>query len=53
MRSKLWDSAHHIERDELPSTGEMVKVFTDSQGVQFDPDEYDKNYPEHMRKTIY
>lgn len=53
VRSKLWNPSHHIQRNELPSTGAMIKEFSDTQGEPFDPDEYDKNYPEQMRKTIY
>lgn len=53
VRSKLWDPSMHIERSELPSTGEMVKVFASMNNTEFDGDSYDKNYPEHMKKTIY
>ena len=52
-RSKLWDASKHIKRTELPSTGTMVKVFTDAHNVEFDAQEYDKSYPERLKKTIY
>ena len=52
-RSKLWDVSQHIKRSELPSTGTMVKVFTDTHNVEFDAQEYDKNYPERLKETIY
>ena len=52
-RSKLWDASQHIKRNELPSTGSMVKVFTDAHSVEFDAQEYDKSYPERLKKTIY
>jgi len=52
-RSKLWDADLHIQRDELPSTGEMVKQFASMNNVEFDGQAYDQNYPEHMKKTIY
>jgi hypothetical protein len=25
MRSKLWDASHHIDRDQMPSMGEMLR----------------------------
>jgi PPOX class probable FMN-dependent enzyme len=53
IRSKLWDPSTHIERTELPSTGAMVKEFASMNNSEFDGDSYDKNYPEHMKKTIY
>jgi len=53
VRSKLWDASKHIDRSELPSTGEMVNVFAKMNNVEFDGAEYDKNYSEHMKKTIY
>ena len=53
VRSKLWDSSAHIQRSELPSTGEMVKEFASLNDIEFDGDEYDANYPDHMKKTIY
>lgn len=53
VRSSLWDSSTYIERDELPTAGEMTKVFSASQNIEFDAEAYDKNYPEHMKKTIY
>jgi len=53
VRSKLWDETEHLSRDQLSSAGEMVKVFTDAHNVEFDAQEYDKNYPDHMKKTIY
>lgn len=53
VRSRLWDPSSHIQRTDLPSTGEMVKVFAGMNNTEFDGDEYDKNYPQHMKKTIY
>ncbi len=52
-RSDLWDQTTYIDRKELPTAGQMAKVFADRQGIEFDADEYDKNYPKHMKKTIY
>ena len=52
-RSKLWDSASQVERSLLPTAGEMAQHFSSLRGEVFDGNAYDKNYPEHMKKTIY
>jgi len=49
-RSKLWDPASQVPRSALPSTGEMIKALSQQ---PFDAEEYDRNYPAHMAKTIY
>lgn len=53
VRSKLWDADSQVDRKELPSAGDMVKVFAQMQKIDFDGAKYDKEYPEHMKKTIY
>lgn len=52
-RSSLWDASSYIDRGELPTAGQMSRVFAASQNVEIDAEEYDRNYPEHMKKTIY
>jgi PPOX class probable FMN-dependent enzyme len=52
-RSKLWDASSYINRNELPTAGQMAQCFADTRGIEFDGASYDKNYPEHMKKTIY
>ncbi len=52
-RSSLWDPSSYIERSELPTAGQMSKFFSAQNGIDFDGDTYDKNYSEHMKKTIY
>jgi PPOX class probable FMN-dependent enzyme len=52
-RSKLWDASSYINRSELPTAGQMAQLFSDARGIEFDGATYDKNYPEHMKKTIY
>ncbi|MBV1879099.1 MAG: pyridoxamine 5'-phosphate oxidase family protein [Pseudomonadales bacterium] len=52
-RSKLWDASAYIERTELPSAGQMNKVFAASKNIDLSAKEYDRNYPAHMKKTIY
>lgn len=53
VRSKLWATGSNIDRSELPSTGEMLKEFANLVDHEFDGETYDKEYPEHMKKTIY
>ncbi len=49
-RSRLWDPAAQVDRNSLPSAGDMLKpVLPDD----FDPVDYDRGYPDHMKKTIY
>lgn len=50
VRSRLWDKDSRIERNQLPTAGQILQAL-DKSG--FDGDEYDRNYPEHMKKTIY
>ena len=49
-RSRLWSGDAQIARSELPTAGEIL-AHLDSE--PFDAGEYDRNYPEHMKKTIY
>ena len=50
VRSRLWSEEAKIPRAELPSTGAMLEALSND---DFDGAEYDRNYPEHMKKTIY
>ncbi|WP_089939166.1 pyridoxamine 5'-phosphate oxidase family protein [Candidatus Entotheonella palauensis] len=50
VRSRLWSEDAKISRSELPSTGTMLQARSNG---DFDGAEYDRNYPEHMKKTIY
>lgn len=50
VRSRLWDAEAQIPRSRLPSTGTMLEALC---GKEFDGEEYDRNYSEHMQKTIY
>ena len=49
-RSSLWDPDARVERSKLPSTGQIIQALSKE---PFDGDEYDRNYPEHMKNTIY
>lgn len=50
VRSRLWKADAQIPRTDLPSTGKMLQALSES---EFDAEEYDRNYPKHMEKTIY
>ena len=50
VRSRLWDADAQIPRSDLPSTGKMLEALSKD---GFDGEEYDRNYPKHMQKTIY
>ena len=50
VRSRLWDVDTHIHRTVLPSTGEIIEHLSEE---EFDGAEYDRNYPEHIKRSIY
>ena len=52
-RSRLWDPESYIERERLPSAGQMAKHFSASHGAEFDAESYDAGYAEHMKKNMY
>jgi len=39
IRSDLWNSEHHVERSELPSSGEILRSL---HGLEFDAEDYDR-----------
>ena len=49
-RSKLWNPDAQVPRSELPTAGQIIKGLSTE---TFDAESYDRNYPEHMKKTIY
>jgi len=49
VRSGLWRAEAQLERGALPSNGEMLKALDES----FDADGYERNYPEHLQRTLY
>ena len=49
VRSGLWDPLAQIERSELPSIGTMIKTIKSD----FDGDQYDQDYPERLKQTLY
>ena len=52
-RSRLWDSSSYIDREKLPTAGQMAEFFSAAQGIEFDGDAYDQDYSNYMKKTIY
>jgi PPOX class probable FMN-dependent enzyme len=50
VRSELWNPAKHISRKSLPSTGTIIGDITAGRmgGAQ-----YDREYPERLRQTLY
>ena len=50
VRSRLWDVEAQIPRSALPSTGEILAEISEG-GV--DAAEYDRSYPERLKRTIY
>ncbi len=49
-RSGLWKPESRVPRSRLPSAGDILK---DLSATDFDGAEYDRSYPEHMKKTMY
>ncbi len=49
VRSGLWKSEGQIKRTDLPGTGAILAALTED----VDAEEYDKAYPERLKKTLY
>jgi uncharacterized protein len=49
IRSKLWDPSRHLDESALPSQGTIMK------GIQrsFPGDEWDRNYAQRLKETMY
>jgi PPOX class probable FMN-dependent enzyme len=52
IRSDLWNPEKHIERDDLPSNGEILRSISDP---ELDPDQYDRERAERYarREGLY
>ena len=48
-RSRLWESDAQIDRSDLPSIGSILQALQSD----FDGKQYDNDYPERLKKTIY
>jgi uncharacterized protein len=53
IRSDLWNSEHHVDRSELPSSGQIMRAVREEQ--TFDADEYDRARAERYarREGLY
>jgi PPOX class probable FMN-dependent enzyme len=50
IRSKLWDPATRIDRSLLPTGGQIL---TEISNGQFDGEQYDREAPERLKRTLY
>jgi PPOX class probable FMN-dependent enzyme len=50
VRSELWNPEKHISRRSLPSTGTIIADIT---AGQLGGEQYDRDYPERLRQTLY
>ena len=50
VRSRLWDPDARVDRQSLPSAGDMLKALDPE---PFDAAVYDRDYPRQMKDTIY
>lgn len=50
-RSRLWFADSQAAREDVPTAGQMLQALIKSE--PFDGAEYDRNYPDHMKNTIY
>jgi PPOX class probable FMN-dependent enzyme len=50
VRSELWNPDKHISRKSLPSTGTILADIT---AGRVGGEQYDRDYPERLRSTIY
>lgn len=49
-RSRLWDPDAQVERSRLPTAGQILQALSTQ---DFDAAQYDQDYPQRMRETIY
>ncbi len=50
VRSRLWSQDAHVARSDLPSSGEILEALSHG---RFNGAEYEKNYPQRLKETIY
>jgi hypothetical protein len=50
VRSELWNPEKHISRKSLPSTGTIIADIT---AGKLGGEQYDREYPERLRATLY
>lgn len=50
VRSKLWDPSRHVDRNALPSSGQILAAIRPG---EIDAEAHDRAYPERLKETIY
>lgn len=50
VRAKLWDPARHVDRNSLPSTGQIVSALS---GGKIDAEAHDRAAPQRVKETLY
>ena len=50
VRSRLWDPSRHVDRNALPSTGQILAAIRPG---EIDADAVDRAYPARLKETIY
>ncbi|MBO0716282.1 MAG: pyridoxamine 5'-phosphate oxidase family protein [Rhizobiales bacterium] len=50
VRSKLWDSAHHVDRKSLPSAGTILAEIS---GGKIGGPDHDRGQPQRIKETLY
>lgn len=50
VRSELWNPQKHLDRKSLPSTG---RILADITSGRVGGEQYDREYPDRLRKTLY
>jgi len=48
-RSRLWQADSQVERSTFPTAGQILGALD----KEFDGDDYDRDYAQHMQRTIY
>lgn len=52
-RSRLWTPEARVEREKLPSAGQLAQYFSAAHGQEFDGEAHDAAYAQYLRDTIY
>jgi uncharacterized protein len=50
VRSRLWDPSHHVDRNSLPSSGQILAAIRPG---EIDAEALDRAYPARLKETIY
>jgi len=50
VRSHLWDPSRHVDRNSLPSTGQILAAIRPG---EIDAEALDRAYPQRIKETIY